>query len=63
MNRRARFRCAGLIVLQVAALAFISGKVWAQGSTPASFDKVTVSNQVADRTLMKAVINAEVGCL
>ena len=59
MNRRARFRGAGLIVLQVALLAFISGKAWAQGSTPASFDKVTVSNQVADRTLMKAVINAD----
>ena len=59
MNRRARFRGAVLIVLQVALLAFISGKVWAQGSTPASFDKVTVSNQVADRTLMKAVINAD----
>jgi uncharacterized protein GlcG (DUF336 family) len=59
MNRRARFRGAGLIVLQVALLAFISGKVWAQGSTPASFDKVTVSNQVADRTLMKAVVNAD----
>jgi len=48
-----------LIVLQVALLAFLSGKAWAQGSTPASFDKVTVSNQVADRTLMKAVINAD----
>jgi uncharacterized protein GlcG (DUF336 family) len=58
MNR-ARIRVAGLIVLQVALVAFISGKAWAQGSTPASFDKVTVSNQVADRTLMKAVINAD----
>lgn len=59
MKRGAGLRVAGLIILQVALLGFTSGKVWAQGSTPASFDKVTVSNQVADRTLMKAVVNAD----
>ena len=58
MNKKARFRGAGTIVLQALLLALISGKARAQG-TPASFDKVTVSNEVADRTLMKAVINAE----
>ena len=32
---------------------------WAQGATPAPFNKVTVSEEVAKRTLMKAVINAD----
>ena len=32
---------------------------WAQGSTPAPFNKVTVSDDVAKRTLMKAVISAD----
>ncbi len=41
-----------------AAFSF-SGRAWAQGSTPAPFNKVTVSDEVAKRTLMKAVINAD----
>src|SRR5258705_13970837 len=50
-----------LAVLSVIVLALIFGTVdgWAQGGTPAPFNKVTVSSDVAKRTLMKAVINAD----
>lgn len=50
-----------VIVLGVtlAALGFSGKSAWAQGSTPAPFNKVTVSDDVAKRTLMKAVINAD----
>jgi glc operon protein GlcG len=53
------FRTA--VILAVVAAAFASGNknVWAQGATPAPFNKVTVSDDVAKRTLMKAVINAD----
>src|ERR1700719_3508078 len=53
------FRTA--MILAVVAASFASGNtnVWAQGATPAPFSKVTVSDDVAKRTLMKAVINAE----
>jgi uncharacterized protein GlcG (DUF336 family) len=53
------FRTA--MILAVVAASFASGNtnVWAQGATPAPFNKVTVSDEVAKRTLMKAVINAE----
>lgn len=43
----------------VAAFSFAGKNAWAQGSTPAPFNKVTVSDEVAKRTLMKAVINSE----
>lgn len=43
----------------VAVFAFAGKNAWAQGSTPAPFNKVTVSEEVAKRTLMKAVINAD----
>src|SRR6202043_1804131 len=48
-------------VVPVIALALIFSTVdgWAQGATPAPFNKVTVSADVAKRTLMKAVINAD----
>jgi len=54
-----RFRT--VVILAVAAAVFASGnnKAWAQGATPAPFNKVTVSDDVAKRTLMKAVINAD----
>ena len=42
-----------------AAFMFVAANVWAQGATPASLAKVTVSNDVAKRTLMKMQINAE----
>ena len=41
------------------AFVFVATTVWAQGATPASLAKVTVSNDVAKRTLMKMQINAE----
>jgi uncharacterized protein GlcG (DUF336 family) len=43
----------------VAALAFGNPDARAQGATPAPLSKVTVSDEVAKRTLMKAVINAD----
>ena len=50
----------GLFVLgAIAASSFGSGKALAQGATPAPFNKVTVSDDVAKRTLEKAVINAD----
>jgi len=42
-----------------AAFVFVAANVWAQGATPAPISKVTVSGEVAKRTLMKAQINAE----
>jgi uncharacterized protein GlcG (DUF336 family) len=53
------FRVAVTVVVAVAGLVFGNAAAWAQGSTPAPFNKVTVSTEVAKRTLMKAVINAE----
>jgi len=41
------------------AFVFVSANAWAQGATPAPLSKVTVSNEVAKRTLMKMQINAE----
>jgi len=50
-----------LAVIPVVMMALVFGTVdgWAQGATPAPFNKVTVSSDVAKRTLMKAVINAD----
>src|SRR6202171_5495802 len=52
------FRMA-LIPAVVVALAFGNVDGWAQGATAAPFNKVTVSADVAKRTLMKPVINAD----
>jgi uncharacterized protein GlcG (DUF336 family) len=41
------------------AFVFVAANVFAQGATPAPLSKVTVSNDVAKRTLMKMQINAE----
>jgi uncharacterized protein GlcG (DUF336 family) len=38
---------------------FVAASAWAQGATPAPLAKVTVSNDVAKRTLMKMQINAD----
>ena len=50
-------------MIRKAALAvtfsFVAASVWAQGGTPAPLAKVTVSNDVAKRTLMKMQINAD----
>jgi len=53
------FRAAVILGVAVAAFGFGSKNAWAQGATPAPFNKVTVSDDVAKRTLMKAVINAD----
>ena len=57
-NKSRWFRTAAVLA---AAALFASGSngVWAQGATPAPFSKVTVSDAVAKRTLMKAVVNAD----
>jgi glc operon protein GlcG len=53
------FRRALILAVVAATFSFGTTKAWAQGATPAPFNKVTVSDEVAKRTLMKAVINAE----
>jgi uncharacterized protein GlcG (DUF336 family) len=42
-----------------AAFVFVTASAWAQGANPAPLSKVTVSNEVAKRTLMKTQINAD----
>jgi uncharacterized protein GlcG (DUF336 family) len=41
------------------AFVFAAASAWAQGATQAPLSKVTVSNEVAKRTLMKMQINAD----
>jgi uncharacterized protein GlcG (DUF336 family) len=48
-----------MLAAVAAAFVFTGAKAWAQGATPAPLSKVTVSDDVAKRTLMKAVINAD----
>jgi glc operon protein GlcG len=52
-------RMALILGVVAAAVAFGNTSAWAQGTTPAPFNKVTVSDDVAKRTLMKAVINGD----
>ncbi len=52
-------RASVILGVVVAALGFGSRGAWAQGATPAPLSKVTVSDDVAKRTLMKAVINSD----
>jgi uncharacterized protein GlcG (DUF336 family) len=60
MRKRAgMFRAALLVAVSVGVFVFGNARAWAQGATPAPFNKVTVSDDVAKRTLMKAVINAD----
>src|SRR6266849_3251594 len=47
------------VMLAVGVLAFGNCNAWAQGATPAPCNKVIVLEEVAQRTLMKAVINAD----
>ena len=42
-----------------AGFVLVAANVWAQGATAATLARVTVSNDVAKRTLMKMQINAE----
>ena len=53
------FRTAVILAAGAAMLSAGSARALAQGATPAPFSKVTVSDDVAKRTLMKAVINAD----
>src|SRR5258708_3883528 len=53
------FRVSVILAVAVAALSLGSKGARAQGATPAPFNKVTVADDVAKRTLMKAVINAD----
>ena len=57
--KKTRFSGAGVIVLLAAAFACATVDVWAQGAAPAPLAKVTVSAEVAKRTLNKMVINAD----
>ena len=57
--KKMRFLKAGMIVLLTAAFALAAGDLRAQGATPAPLSKVTVSPDVAKRTLMKNVLNAD----
>ena len=58
-NHAGMFRVAVIVGVIAGLFAFGNAKAWAQGATPAPFSKVTVSDDVAKRTLMKAVINAD----
>lgn len=53
------FRTAVIAATAAAAFTMTGKSAWAQGATPAPFNKVTVSDDVARRTLMKAVVNAD----
>ena len=53
------FHAVVILALVATTLVVGSARARAQGATPAPFSKVTVSDEVAKRTLMKAVINAE----
>jgi uncharacterized protein GlcG (DUF336 family) len=59
MKQTGFFRWGMFALLAVTAIAFGNARAWAQGATPAPFAKVTVSDDVAKRTLTKAVINAD----
>jgi uncharacterized protein GlcG (DUF336 family) len=59
MKQTGWFRTAVILAAGAAALSFGTSRALAQGATPAPFNKVTVSDEVAKRTLMKAVINAD----
>ena len=59
MMKKTRILSTGTIVLLAAAFALAAADLRAQGSTPAPLSKVTVSPDVAKRTLMKNVINAD----
>jgi glc operon protein GlcG len=59
MKQAGLSRTALILAVVAGAFAFGNTSVWAQGATPAPFNKVTVSDDVAKRTLMKAVINGD----
>jgi uncharacterized protein GlcG (DUF336 family) len=59
MRQLARLFRLTVIPVVVVMLAFGNVDGWAQGAMAAPFNKVTVSPEVAKRTLMKAVVNAD----
>jgi uncharacterized protein GlcG (DUF336 family) len=60
MNKPMCFLRAGaMAALSAGVLSGLPGSAWAQGARPAPLASVTVSNEVAQRTLMKMVINAD----
>src|SRR5713226_10570564 len=59
MKQAGLSRGAMTLAMAAAALTFGNISAWAQGATPVPLNKVTVSADVAKRTLMKAVINAD----
>jgi uncharacterized protein GlcG (DUF336 family) len=58
-KQKGLFRTAMILAVLAAAFVFGNTEAWAQGANPAPLSKVTVSDAVAKRTLMKAVINAD----
>jgi uncharacterized protein GlcG (DUF336 family) len=52
-------RAGAMVALAAAVLAMVPGNAWAQGATAAPLAKVVVSDTVAQRTLMKMVINMD----
>jgi uncharacterized protein GlcG (DUF336 family) len=59
MRKAWLFRTGMIASLAVATFAFGNSVARAQGSMAAPFNKVTVSEEVSKRTLMKAAINAD----
>jgi uncharacterized protein GlcG (DUF336 family) len=60
MRQKWIFRTVAILAVAAAMeLALGNAGAWAQGATPAPLNKVTVSDEVAKRTLMKDVINAD----
>jgi uncharacterized protein GlcG (DUF336 family) len=57
MMKNARFSGVSVTVF-AAAFVFMTSEAWAQGATPASLDKVTLSGDAAKRALTKTQINA-----
>jgi uncharacterized protein GlcG (DUF336 family) len=60
MSRQKYLLRAGLMAaIAPAVLALLPGSAWAQGATPLPLARAVVSDEVAQRTLMKMVINAD----
>jgi uncharacterized protein GlcG (DUF336 family) len=58
-NRMNKQMCFLRVAVIAAVLGWLPGSVWAQGARPAPLASVVVSDEVAQRTLMKMVINAD----
>ena len=58
MTNKTRFFGTGAIVFLALGFSSIAIDAWAQGTAPATLDKVTLSADAAKRTLNKMQINA-----